>query len=714
MSYSYREVGIRELPEQELASLQLAKESLHLNGPLVGGLTAEGKHPRGLTLHKGQTWLIRIDTLSTSASALALQFFKTFQKRYEGQCLFHMSGITLYSARRFYRENVFAEVQFGDAGERNRISSKQMRQVEELITILSTLHSHNLFHGNITEGNIFRSDTEIALTDHGIHFFSSSEAGKHADVLAAVAAGTKKDHENFLQLVKRQVPRLFSSDVENYIGTEKFFEACKHQIRKRRKKYEESSKASTSSSSSRREPAASRSGLGVLLFILCVLLGVFAYQNRDRALEIFRSLTQSSFADLRAEWLSGNAGQMTKVARAAAIDGDPIAQQVIVAAVQAGQTQSKLVLEKPLLFASNSNWYRELSTNDKTALFTFALAPLLREELTAVPDLSSVHSGVPLSLLAGLPAGKDPQRLFEIIAQSKNPLPSPYDKALKMFSSENASDQAKIIQSFLQLSSDDYSLESLRTYLPTDLPAQESVGRLDLLYPTLNEKDAEVIWKHLEKTSFGKKAHDWLESDSLVQWKGVSYLEKLAVLTGRSLPEKLTVPQLASLLGAPFITDDRFQLAKQLERNTGRKGFQPFFEVLLYDESLSRAQIVSLVSALDVTGEATFAFLEKWFETNPAPESVLKLLLATAEIGPFDAFDIEAARYLKRHGDWKANENELKVLANHPEPLARGLAYSRADLKIAAERSILEERLGIESATSLKKFLKEKLGKNSP
>jgi hypothetical protein len=101
--------------------------------------------------------------------------------------------------------------------------------------------------------------------------------------------------------------------------------------------------------------------------------------------------------------------------------------------------------------------------------------------------------------------------------------------------------------------------------------------------------------------------------------------------------------------------------------------------------------VIALISALQLAPEARTPYITAWFELNPPADTVLLLLLARASADGNDLFNLEATRYLKR-SEFKANLDTLKLLAVHPEPLARVLAYNNLDPSDQAQRSLLLER----------------------
>jgi hypothetical protein len=92
---------------------------------------------------------------------------------------------------------------------------------------------------------------------------------------------------------------------------------------------------------------------------------------------------------------------------------------------------------------------------------------------------------------------------------------------------------------------------------------------------------------------------------------------------------------------------------------------------------------------------------------------VLLLLLARGGYDSTDTFNLEAARYLRR-SQWSATTDMLKLLAQHPEPLARTLAYVRLDPKDDEQRKILQARISAEKDKGLLKMVMAKLSSDLP
>jgi hypothetical protein len=87
---------------------------------------------------------------------------------------------------------------------------------------------------------------------------------------------------------------------------------------------------------------------------------------------------------------------------------------------------------------------------------------------------------------------------------------------------------------------------------------------------------------------------------------------------------------------------------------------------------------------------------------------VLELVLLKKDVPKGDAFNFEAARYLKER-DWKATPGQYKDLLHHSEDLLRSLAASRLDPAKPEERSLLKEAIKLETNQAVKSQLIRKL-----
>ena len=122
---------------------------------------------------------------------------------------------------------------------------------------------------------------------------------------------------------------------------------------------------------------------------------------------------------------------------------------------------------------------------------------------------------------------------------------------------------------------------------------------------------------------------------------------------------------------------------------------------------LKREETIALVSALKLPIDKRTPFIAAWFNLRPSPNAVVLLLLARTEVGDRDMFNLEGARYLRK-SSWKAPLEILTLLAAHPEPLARAIAYGRLDPTKEADRTVLEARRASENDPGCRKVLDER------
>jgi hypothetical protein len=176
----------------------------------------------------------------------------------------------------------------------------------------------------------------------------------------------------------------------------------------------------------------------------------------------------------------------------------------------------------------------------------------------------------------------------------------------------------------------------------------------------------------------------------------------------------LSAPQLGDLLAAPFLDEKRREvLIEQILARMGVPGLAEFLRVLSSGTDLTRDQVVTILSGLMVDSDSRYAFMSKWFETNPDPQSIITLLVACSDVDGFDYFSLPAAQYLRDKKSWMINSQQLERLIRHAEPLARGIAYTRADINDPIQMKLLRRRYEEEPNIGLKKLLGIKLFDNT-
>jgi hypothetical protein len=123
----------------------------------------------------------------------------------------------------------------------------------------------------------------------------------------------------------------------------------------------------------------------------------------------------------------------------------------------------------------------------------------------------------------------------------------------------------------------------------------------------------------------------------------------------------------------------------------------------------TREQTITLVAALNLDVSKRAPYVAVFFQLTPSPDMVLLVLLARSERDSSDLFNLEAARYLRKNNGWTATTEMLQLLAHHPEPLARSLAYARLTARDPAQKKILQQRLSEEGEPGLLKSITSKL-----
>jgi hypothetical protein len=185
-------------------------------------------------------------------------------------------------------------------------------------------------------------------------------------------------------------------------------------------------------------------------------------------------------------------------------------------------------------------------------------------------------------------------------------------------------------------------------------------------------------------------------------------MTKLDVVLSATTAAELDQAQYADLLKYP-VAEARNFAANMLQKKVFTQGAEKLLLTLSSDaNALSREQTIALLAALKAEPSTRGQFLTKWFELQPNADTIVLLLVARSHADSADLFNLEAARYLRRN-TWSAPFSLLELLAKHPEPLARVLAYGKLNVASAAERDLLKKRLSLEKDDGCLKALMAKL-----
>lgn len=415
------------------------------------------------------------------------------------------------------------------------------------------------------------------------------------------------------------------------------------------------------------------------------------------------------FADY---WKSGQSSLMEKVAYAAVVRGNNDAREAIIDDAKLGQKRP-LVRNELIQTALNPAWAEDLSPTDITAVLRLALTNLIPEQERVLPPLDSVHPGVLLAVLASSQLQARAQSLGGLPLKKMFELPEPYGSAYSALAATGVQHLGESSAVGLaHILSGAVNGDSIIAVLLDQSRGAFLRDRMTLLIglfdavPGLDRATYDTVLATREDPLSVTLA--WFDGDDTVNWLSQGPGVRLSLAAELWPASPLEWEQTVDLLSFPLLSV-RLKAAQLLKENLNQAGIKNTIDsIAKVDGGLTRLQIVALMHALTLEGESKFTFVAKWFETKPDPFRVLELLLARNDVAGVDAFDVEAARYLNR-SVWQVSDAVLAQLANHTEPLARALAYSKLDPQVSTQRKILDQRINSEQNPRLKEQLRQKL-----
>jgi len=419
------------------------------------------------------------------------------------------------------------------------------------------------------------------------------------------------------------------------------------------------------------------------IFLLATLL--------VRAFDIPALLSKKRYDIPMAEyWNSGQKALMQQVAEAAIQGKDHDAQTVIFESAKAA-SPNPLVHGNILRFASDPQWSGSLSDTDRDTVIRLSLAPLYPDGVKGLPPPQELNPIVLVALLGNLPLDR-PATVFESIpAKLLLSLPGPLAKIFAPSVSPSASLAERPIRALAHLALGTGSAGAFQSYFTGGDPGERLRALLPLL--ALHAQLAPPLLDYLRGgQSILSDYVRWFEAEDLAQWDKLPPRIKLFIMAGEVPTSGLILEQYADLLQFPQMSI-RAAAAAALMTNFLGSEHQPTIAFLGGDANqLGRFQTIALLAALKLDADSFYAFLSKWFEAKPDPATILRLLLTRSNSTGIDPLNFQAATYLKRT-NWEASLKELSALSQHPEGLARALAYSKLDPAIPNERAILQEAL---------------------
>ena len=411
-------------------------------------------------------------------------------------------------------------------------------------------------------------------------------------------------------------------------------------------------------------------------------------------------------------WASNDKGKMRVVAQAAIAHHDPAAENAIIDDTLSGENRPG-VGSNLLRVALSDLWIDDLSAADRRSALALSVMPIYPEGITTLPPLANLHPGVILAV-AGQSQAKNPSKqLADISIDRLVTLPAPVGPLfaqLKGGGSSTLGDPEVI--ALAGIVSGNPPAETLDAYIGSDTPLPVALARISLVLPLLSANDATATQLFAILRDRGGEIGQtlsWFDIDGLGIWAKVKSTDKLGLLLGELPGQQLGVQYYSDLLTFP-LADVRAKSARRLKDTVLTSESEQLFLVLSGEQNrLSRDQTIALLSALNLDVSKRAPFVDVLFQLHPSPEMILLVLLARSDKDSTDHFNLEAARYLRKNSEWTASTEMLQILAHHPEPLARSLAYARLSARVPEQRRILQQRLSEEGDKGLSNRIMEKL-----
>ncbi len=469
----------------------------------------------------------------------------------------------------------------------------------------------------------------------------------------------------------------------------------------------------------RAEPAASGTPRSNRMWLLIPLslLGA-TYLIKDRYPSLYYSLAtrvpglvSEHSVEFEAEWASHQKPRMLVVARSAILRDDPAAINAITADILGGANPEG-VRSRLLRVALDELWREQLSQSDVRAAVALALIQMFPEGARTLPPLKTLHPAILLAIAGETQPLNSGKELQSIGLDSLMSLPAPFGvlfSELKKLGVSAVGNPAAI--GLAAIASGDTRPQAFEGLMTGGTDEQKARAIVELVVPIVRSNPAAANELFAAIRDRGEQLGtltSWFALEDLAGWSRVPAMAKLDVVLSYTTAAELDQAQYADLLKYP-IAEARNFAAAMLQKKVFTQGSEKLLLTLSSDaNALSREQTIALLAALKADPSTRGQFVTKWFELQPNPDTVVLLLVARSHADSADLFNLEAARYLRRN-TWRAPLTLLELLANHPEPLARVLAYGKLNVAVPAERELLKKRLSAEKDEGCLKALMAKL-----
>ncbi len=460
------------------------------------------------------------------------------------------------------------------------------------------------------------------------------------------------------------------------------------------------------------------SGLSSLLLGAVAFAAIGGWYLKSRNPELYYQiaahvpfLAPEHSAEYASDWATGERARMALVARAAVLRKEPAAINTILEDLLGGANPEG-VKGALLRVALADTWRDQLSSRDTNAALALAVAQLVPEGVSEIPPLSSLHPAVILAIMSNRQVAEQAKALSDIQVGLLGKLPEPFGplfSQLEGMGVQKLSDlQAK---GLARIVTGDSSAEAFEAYLGEEQEPSKILAKVSTILPVVaaNQVAQRDLFGVL-KDRGGDLATlcGWFDLLDLARWSKIQTSDKLRLILATSPEGKLDDSQWADLLAFPLGAVRNVAVKSLRGQFPGPDGEKLLVALASPSIGLQREQIIALVSALKLPADKRGPFISAWFNLKPPSDAVLMLLLARSSAASTDLFNLEAARFLRR-SSWTAPLELLQLLASHPEPLARAIAYGKLDPSKEAERVVLAARQSTEKDPGCVKVLEERL-----
>jgi hypothetical protein len=756
-----RVISHDKLNNNQLRYLQEYQRRAQLGGQCVGALVGvEDWDIRPLVVEGGKLTITRFtrpDNTLLDVSINSLQTTLMKLSAYHGvQALIKhgASGNQIWLRRSFY-QNTMYDLAGGITG---MPAKQRLRRVRELLKTIESLHHNEIFHGHICTSNIAWEGEKPIILDIGMAC-SMSQKSIIEDIAPEIKQGALVNESTDVyglgmvissilpraafQDENAMIDRMLSEDILSRPTLDQaidFFIDAEHgwhdkQLRAHSKQsfvkvnnlvdptieqrvaiktappidiYEEDLDEEMLASQVEANKAAA--GRAFMISAFSVLMLLFVWTYHEQISNLFNSSGQrieGSYEDL---WQSGQPSLMQVVAKLAIDDRNRLAQATIIGSALKGQTPVRVKTDL-IRFVFDAKWEEKLSEDDRSLALSLALAGI-RDQAPNLNILQKAHPIVLLGIIGTLNVDVQVPALAQVSVERLNQLPNPFNQVFKEISKTKGltlADTSVRAAAHLVLGDDAESM--IVKYFEKSQSDLEMFRYLRALTPIFSMRtglDTTTYSYLLSKSKIFAQTSRWFDEEPLGKWEEVSRAQKLSILAGGEVKAQLTFERLCDLMKFPNPKVSEVAALELKDRFYGGKleGLLKFMSSR--ENRLTRAQTISIMAALPLTGHEADTFYARWFAGNPDAESVNTMLLLRSDVSKSDVFNIQAANYLTSKSFTISIAN-LKKMVIHPEPLARALAYSRLRKSVPEELELLQSMALAEPDNSLREKIKARL-----